>query len=91
MLIVWDEAKRLANVIKHGLDFAAFEEAFGFDGAKAYATRSSRTGVERFLLVGRWNDGTIVVAILSPLGSEALSLVSLRVASRKERDAYDRA
>jgi uncharacterized protein len=31
--IIWDEPKRLSNLVKHGLDFADIEEGFDFDGA----------------------------------------------------------
>jgi uncharacterized protein len=31
VLITWDEQKRIANLDKHGLDFAEFSTAFSFD------------------------------------------------------------
>ncbi|WP_298965063.1 BrnT family toxin [uncultured Methylobacterium sp.] len=84
MRIVWDEPKRVANLDKHGLDFADFEAGFDFDTAIRLQTRPSRTGRARFKLIG-WLDGQlVVVAILSPLGSEALSLLSLRRAGQKD-------
>jgi uncharacterized DUF497 family protein len=91
MRITWDEPKRIANLAKHGLDFADFESAFDGDTARVVRARPSRTGRGRLILIGRWNGVLVVVAIVSPLGSEATSLVSLRHASSKERDAYDKA
>jgi uncharacterized DUF497 family protein len=33
-------------------------------------------------------DGQIISVVFKPLGSEALSVISMRIASRKERKAY---
>lgn len=90
MIVTWREPKRRANLVKHGMDFADFETAFDFDRFAAFPTKPSRSGCERFLLVGRWDSALVVAVIVSPLGSEAVDLVSLRPASDKERAAYDR-
>jgi uncharacterized DUF497 family protein len=78
MNIVWDEPKRLANLDKHGLDFAALTMEF-FAAATIYPAHGGR-----YLAIGRVADGTIAV-IFARLGSEAISVVSMRVASPKER------
>ena len=41
MKIVWDEPKRLANLDKHGLDFADLDETF-FDTALVLPSYRSR-------------------------------------------------
>jgi uncharacterized DUF497 family protein len=82
MAIVWDERKRLLNVRKHGLDFALVEDAFDFAGALYAAANDDRTKA-----VGQFED-RLSVLIFQQLGDEAISLVSLRVASKKEREAY---
>ena len=87
MLILWDEPKRLANLAKHGLDFETFEESFDFRGAVAVPTTQSRTGRTREMLIGVMG-GRVVVAIVSPLGREAISLVSLRCADPAERKLF---
>jgi uncharacterized DUF497 family protein len=91
MKFVWDEPKRLANLAKHGFDFADFETGFSFDRFLAFRTRPSRTGRIRYRLVGTLFGAPVVVAIISPLALEATSLVSLRPANVKEKAAYDRA
>lgn len=88
MLIVWDERKRLANLEKHGLDFEAFETDFDFETYIAADARPSRTGRHRRVLIGTFGRTLIVVAVVSPLGSEAVSLVSLRPASPRERNLF---
>ncbi len=90
MKFTFDEPKRQANLAKHGFDFAEFEAAFSFDRFLSRPTKPSRTGRERFLLIGRWFETVVVTVIVSPLGTEATDIVSVRRASCRERDAYDR-
>jgi uncharacterized DUF497 family protein len=81
MRIVWDEPKRLANLDKHGLDFADLNEAF-FDGALVLPARN-----RRWAGIGKNIRGVIVVVFVK-LGVEAVSVISMRPASRNERKLY---
>ena len=86
MRFVWDERKRTTNVATHGLDFADAED--GFDWSDALVVKSyGAQGRSRFAATGFLNED-LVTLVFSPLGSEAISLISLRPASRKERAAY---
>ncbi len=46
----WDERKRTANLLKHGLDF--IDAPALFDGRPVYTYPSPRGGEERFVSVG---------------------------------------
>jgi len=82
MKIVWDEPKRLANLDKHGLDFA---DVIFFDWHNAIIDASqSKHRPPRFKAIGHFADG-IAVVIYASLGTEAISIVSFRPASAKER------
>ena len=81
-LILWDEPKRQANLDKHGLDFADLTLEF-FLGAVILGAHS-----ERMAAIGTLHDGT-VTTIFAELGREAISIISLRPASKKERKVYD--
>lgn len=77
MKIVWDEPKRRATLAARGLDFAIVTPEF-FHAAKVLRARD-----DRFLALGvigeramRWS---------SDLGTEAISVISLRPASVRER------
>jgi uncharacterized DUF497 family protein len=83
MKIVWDEPKRLANLEKHGLDFADLNEAF-FDNALVIP---SHTTSKRWVAIGVSIRGVIVV-VFARLGREGVSIVSMRPASRNERKLY---
>jgi hypothetical protein len=78
MRIVWDEPKRISNLANHGFDFADLEGAF-FESA---VIRPSHSG--RFRAIGPSAHGLIAV-VFAPLGSEAISVISMRRASRNER------
>jgi len=78
MEIVWDEPKRLTNLAKHGLDFADLD----FDFFAAATLLSAGQG--RFVAVGEW-AGIVITVVFRPLGAEAVSVISMRPASRKER------
>jgi len=90
MKIVWDEPKRLANLEKHGLDFADLEAGFDFDAALTVPARPSRHGGRRFKAMGPLGAVTVAV-IFAPLGAIAVSIISLRRANLAERKSYDQA
>lgn len=78
MQIVWDEHKRRANRDKHGFDFADltlgfFEESFVERGHSG-----------RLTATGPFGNKTVTVVFVY-LGDEALSVISMRRASKKER------
>ena len=83
MVIVWDEPKRERNLRDHGIDFIDVREGFGFAEADVVASYQGRFAATGFL-------GEIMLTVVfSPLGTEGISLISARPASRKERRAYD--
>ncbi|RJF86818.1 hypothetical protein D3874_07115 [Oleomonas cavernae] len=79
MRIVWDEPKREGNLTKHGLDFAALTVEF-FEGSTVYPAKGGR-----FIAIGELNGQIVITVVFRPLGTEAVSVISMRPASRKER------
>lgn len=79
MKIIWDELKRQSNIAKHGLDFADLTLEFFL----AAVVDDARGG--RFLAVGQLDGHIVVAMVFRPVGSEALSVISMRPASLKER------
>jgi uncharacterized protein len=82
MNILWDEPKRLANLAKHGLDFADLDTEF-FESSFVTAAN-----LRRLIAVGRHTNGIIAVVFVA-LGTEGVSIISMRPASRKERRLID--
>ncbi len=81
MNILRDEPKRLANLAKHGLDFADLNETF-FDSALVVPSYS-----KRWAGIGKNIRGVIVVVFVT-LGKEAVSVISMRRANKNERKLY---
>lgn len=79
MQIVYDEVKRRSNLAKHGLDFADLTMGF-FEEAAIFSAREGRS-----LALGRLAGWHVLAVIFVPLGSEAVSVISMRPASQKER------
>jgi uncharacterized DUF497 family protein len=78
MRLVWDEPKRQQNIAEHGLDFADLTSAF-FENARLEDAKSGR-----FLAVGEFESDHR--CSVPPVGSEALSIISMRRASKAERN-----
>ena len=81
--IVWDEPKRLANLDKHGLDFADLNETF-FDNALVVPSHNKS---KRWVAIGVSIRGVVVV-VFARLGLEGVSIISMRPASKDERNRY---
>ena len=81
MRIVWDEPKRLANLAKHGLDFADLNETFSTTHRSCLRITGGGPALAR-------TSAGVIVAVFVSLGKEAISVISMRPASRNERKLY---
>lgn len=81
-MVEWDEAKRRANIAKHGIDFAIAKD---FDWQNAYVIEDDRFdyGETRFVAIGRIG-GAVHTMVFTPRGRK-VRVISLRLASREER------
>lgn len=80
--IVWDEPKRVTNLENRGLDFAKLDIEF-FATATVLPAKAGRLKA-----IGEFKE-TVLAVVFKPLGSEAISVISMRRASRKERSVYE--
>ncbi|MEO7222391.1 MAG: BrnT family toxin [Devosia sp.] len=79
MHITFDGSKQAINkAIHEGLDFADLTMGF-FNAAVVVDAKAGR------LMAVGWFGDTIIAVIFEPLGTEALSVISMRHANRKER------
>lgn len=85
MRIVWDEPKRLITVETRGMDFADLDLAF-FETALIVAAKDGR-----LMAINQVAPGVTLSVVFARLGTEAISVVSMRHASQKERTAYENA
>ena len=79
----WDEEKRQSNRARHGVDFLEIER---FDWEGAHVIASDREGETRFAALGIIAERLHFVVYTLREGN--CRIISLRRASRKERDLY---
>ena len=85
--ITWDQPKRLANLEKHSLDLAD-AELFDWDSAVIVDGHRDRYGKPRFKAIGQF-FGHLAVVIYAELGSEAVAVISFRLADPAERTLFN--
>jgi hypothetical protein len=85
--LIWDEAKRLANLRKHGLDFADAGEVL--ESRYRLDVQELREGELRVLSIS-YALGFLAVLTLVHTDCDGMArVISFRRASREEREAYD--
>ncbi len=84
--ILWDEAKRQANLDKHGLDFLdavmVLESPYRLD---IESVRSSEQRTQSFAYVF---DVLAVLTVVHVTREDAMRIISFRPASEEERSVY---
>ena len=83
----WDEAKRLAHLKKHGVDFADIR-AFDWNASIEWIDDSEDYGEERFLALGPFRGRIYSVAYTERRGMPRI--ISFRKATRKEIKRYEK-
>ncbi|MBV6323616.1 BrnT family toxin [Duganella violaceipulchra] len=78
----WDEAKRLSNLRKHGLDFADAATILDGDSATKEDTRFNYPE-RRFNTLGYLQGKSVVVTYTEE--EDVIRIISFRKASRRER------
>ena len=85
MTFEWDEAKRRANVQKHGIDFACVAEVFAGLTATMEDDRHPY-GEQRFVTLGLLS-GRVVVVVHTER-ADRIRVISVRKAARNEQRLY---
>jgi uncharacterized DUF497 family protein len=89
MIFEWDETKNRSNIRKHGLDFLDAEEVFRGVIVVDPDTREDY-GEQRWIGIGSIRGRTVHVVFTEP-GPDIVRIVSLRKATRRESDQYEKA
>ncbi len=85
----WNEAKNRSNIRKHGLDFADAGEMFRGVLVADPDTRED-CGERRWIGLGMIRGRTAHV-VFTERGPETIRIISLRKASRRESEQYEKA
>ena len=89
MIFEWDDAKNRANIRKHGLDFADAEEMFR--GVLVVDPDTREDYGEGALDWTRRNSRSHCICGVHRTQPEAIRIISLRKASRRESEQYEKA
>ena len=81
----WDEAKRLRNLKKHGLDFYDVDLVFQ-EKVAIVPSNDDKSGEERFLATGML-EGRFVTVVYTMRG-EVYRIISFRRARNAEKNRY---
>lgn len=84
--VLWDEAKRQANIDKHGLDFV--DAALVLQSPYRLDVESVRGGEPRTQSFAYVFEMLAVLKVVHVARDDALRIVSFRPASEEEREAY---
>lgn len=85
MEVEWDEAKRKANIAKHGLDFADVP-ALDWDNATVLEDTRKEYPEPRYWAFAK--QGTRLCMVAFCLRSKKVRVISFRKANRKEVQRY---
>ena len=85
-MIVYDEAKRQANLAKHGLDLA--DAGLVYDAPNKITLCSPRQGEHRLMDVAMVEIVNIVLVLVYVECDQDIRAISLRRASKQERRYY---
>ncbi len=83
----WDEAKREANLRKHGLDFDDADKVF--ENPDKITFEVEACGEARWLDIALVELSGTVLALVYTVREYNIRIISFRKASRKERRIYD--
>jgi uncharacterized DUF497 family protein len=88
MKFTWDKARRLANLAKHGLDFAEAESVFR---SVTFSFEDDRFeyGENQFITIGLL--GSVVVVMAHTEQDDEIRIISMRRATGSEQRLYYRA
>ena len=75
MKITYDERKRVENLTKHDADF--------FAGSTITTAKNGR-----FMAIG-YLYSDVISTVYATLGTEGISIISMRPSSRKERETHE--
>ena len=82
----WDEEKEKINIAKHGIDFETASHVFlDPNRLEYYDAAHSTAGEDRYITIGYIGE---VLTVVYTDRTEALRIISARVATKKERMKY---
>ena len=82
----YEPKKRVANLKKHGYDFADAPQVIESDRTVTFEDRRFKYGEQRFITLGILRGDVVVIATAET--DEEIRLISMRKAERNEQEIY---
>ncbi len=84
----WDENKAARNLLKHRVSFEEAKTVFDDPLYVDFYDPDHSDDEERYLIVGESNRGRLLIVSYTERG-DVIRLISARVVTRSEREAYE--
>ena len=82
----WDEEKEKINISKHGIDFEIASHVFlDPNRLEYYDEKHSSEYEDRYITIGYVSD---VLTVVYTYRSDSIRIISARIATKKEKEAY---
>ena len=88
MLFEWDDEKERINVAKHGIDFSTAALVFGDDNRIEKYDELHSINEDRYITIGKINGSAVVVMVVYTERKNSIRIISARLATRLEEEAY---
>ncbi len=88
MKFEWDEDKERKNLAKHGIDFATAALVFGDANRIEKYDDVHSNDEDRYITIGEISGILVIVMVVYTEREEAIRIISARMATKKEKEAY---
>lgn len=88
MRFEWDEEKERINISKHGIDFSTAALVFGDTNRIETYDEVHSIDEDRYVTIGQINGVAIVVLVVYTERKTAIRIISARLATKREKEAY---
>ena len=88
MIFEWDESKERINISKHGIDFSTAALVFGDDNRIEKYDDLHSISEDRYITIGEINGIAIIVVVVYTERENSIRIISARLATKSEKEAY---
>ncbi len=88
MKFEWDEEKERINIAKHGISFRTAILVFEDPNRLESYDLAHSIGEDRYITIGRIGGTFVVVTVVYTQRRETIRMISARVATKTEKEAY---
>ena len=84
----WDDDKEKFNIEKHSIDFSTAALVFGDINRIEKFDEFHSDNEDRYITIGQINGVSVVVMVVYTMRKTLTRIISARLATKRERDAY---